>query len=112
MDAKIARQCKLLADIKQLLGNVGAARWEAWIARDLMLVESLDAYGLEHFLSAFGGIGSLNDLITHPINGHQIAPSDVPATNEKLRILLGEASLIARDRLAEEQEASRNDDSD
>ncbi|WP_158903598.1 hypothetical protein [Burkholderia sp. L27(2015)] len=107
MDAKIARLCKLLADIRQLLGDVGEARWEDWIARDLMLVESLDAYGLEHFLSAFGGMGSINDLIIHPINGHQIAPSDVNATNEKLRILLGEASLTGRELLAEEQEANR-----
>jgi len=85
MDAKIVTLCKILADTKQLLGDVGETRWEAWIARDLILVESLDAYGLEHFLSAFGGMGSINDLVIHSINGHQIAPSDVNAVNEKLR---------------------------
>lgn len=36
---------------------------------------------------AFGGMGSLNDLVIDPINRHAIAPDDVAAVNNELDAL-------------------------
>lgn len=41
----------------------GDGHWAAWVRRDANLVSRGDAYGLTHFLSAFGGMGSLGDAL-------------------------------------------------
>lgn len=62
-----------------------------------MLLRASDLEGVRHFLSAFEGMGSINDLVLHPINGHRIAESDVTKVNENLRALLSEAWELARE---------------
>jgi hypothetical protein len=37
-------------------------RWATWLERDRDLLRRGDFEGIRHFLSAFGGMGSLNDL--------------------------------------------------
>jgi hypothetical protein len=38
-------------------------RWAEWLERGGRLVAAGDGYGVEHLLRAFGGMGSLNDLV-------------------------------------------------
>jgi hypothetical protein len=38
------------------------AFWADWVSTDSDRVRRGDAYGVKHFLSAFGGMGSINDL--------------------------------------------------
>lgn len=39
------------------------AFWANWVYTDSDRVRRGDHYGIEHFLSAFGGMGSINDLL-------------------------------------------------
>jgi hypothetical protein len=102
MDSEIARLCEMLRRIQALLTEVGETHWRAWIARDLSLIEQLDAYGLDHFLSAFGGMGSINDLVIHPMNGHHVGRESVDAVNQELGQLLGDANALAKNLRANE----------
>ena len=40
--------------------------------------------GVDYLLRAFGGMGSLNDLLIHEANGHSIAAVDVGPVNDRL----------------------------
>ena len=80
-----------LDELVALLRRVGEDRWADRIAADRQAIERGDRHGLDHFLSAFGGMGSLNDLIIHPLNGHDVGANDAEAVNELLSRLLGEA---------------------
>jgi hypothetical protein len=41
----------------------GEAHWAEWVQGDSERLRARDYTGVEHFLSAFGGMGSLNDLV-------------------------------------------------
>ncbi len=52
----------LLEEAEALLRKHNISHWADWLGKDARLIRILDLYGLEHLLSAFGGMGSLNDL--------------------------------------------------
>lgn len=59
----------LIATLRDLLSDLDAAEeshWRTWIQRDLDRILKGDYSGVEHFLSAFGGMGSLSDLCLGP----------------------------------------------
>jgi hypothetical protein len=53
----------LLREIEAVLSEHNEKHWATQIARCLASVERSDADGLHRFLSFFGGMGSLNDLL-------------------------------------------------
>ncbi len=71
----------------ELLRWYGEQHWAEWVIRDRQRIQDGDAYGIEHLLSAYGGMGSLNDVVIDPRNGHRIAEQDINAANERLRQL-------------------------
>lgn len=46
-----------------LLDEVGETHWSSWLANDQARIRSGDMNGVEHLLQAFGGMGSLNDVV-------------------------------------------------
>lgn len=46
-----------------LLRGVNQGHWQAWLQRGRDQLADGDAHGAEHILRAFGGMGSLNDLV-------------------------------------------------
>ncbi len=64
IDERAERLLALLERLGAELRTAGDERWADWLARDAQLVRAGDAEGLRHFLSAFGGAGSLLDA--HP----------------------------------------------
>jgi hypothetical protein len=85
-----AARAELLAAVSalgELLRRYGEQRWAEWVIRDRQRIRDGDAYGIEHLLSAYGGMGSLNDVVIDPRNGHRIAEQDISAANERLRQL-------------------------
>lgn len=71
----------------ELLRRYGEMHWAEWVIRDRQRIQDGEAYGAEHLLSAYGGMGSLNDVVIDPRNGHRIAEEDISAANERLRQL-------------------------
>ncbi len=82
--------------IVALLEEVGDAHWTAWLQQDVVDLRAGDHRGIQHFLSAFGGMGSLNDLFICPENRHRVKKEDVDEVNRRLRVLLDDAWSLAK----------------
>ncbi|MFN3653009.1 MAG: DUF6966 domain-containing protein [Armatimonadota bacterium] len=95
MDERIARLAGLIDEAAELLRRHGQTHWPDWLARNAMWIRRLDLYGVETLLSGYGGMGSLNDIYLHSVNGHQIDEKDVVSVNQRLRSLLTEIYLLA-----------------
>jgi hypothetical protein len=100
IDAEVRRLAESLEYASDFLLKYEVPNWASWLAKDARLIRNDDYYGVEHLLSAFGGMGSLNDLVLHPTNGHLIPEADVGKVNEKLQVMLrdiiGRARKLAR----------------
>ena len=67
-----------------LLNRHGATHWAKWFERDRELVAKGDFFGVEHLLTAFGGMGSFNDLYLCKSNGHAISENEESEVNANL----------------------------
>jgi hypothetical protein len=79
--------CDVLNETAQLLRNHGESHWAAHAEEWLRLVTARDIRGVDLARSSFGGMGSFNDLIIHPMNGHEIQDSEVDRVNNRLQEL-------------------------
>ncbi|MDQ1130703.1 hypothetical protein [Microbacterium sp. SORGH_AS_0888] len=71
-----------LRELSALLDSVGEA---SWAERSPRAADRIAAGGdPEHVRRAFGGMGSLNDLVIHTANGHAIATDQIPPVNRRL----------------------------
>ncbi|MBN1895851.1 hypothetical protein JW906_15290 [bacterium] len=95
MEQKLSRLVFLLEEAASLLRSHDENHWASWIGEDLIRLKAEDYSGAAHFLKAFGGMGSINDLILSPLNGHLLTEPETAAANEKLRSLLAEARELA-----------------
>lgn len=50
--------------------------WEQWLRTDRARIAAGDADGLTHMRSAYGGMGSINDLYICPWNGHPVTEAE------------------------------------
>ncbi|MFC0349455.1 DUF6966 domain-containing protein [Undibacterium danionis] len=106
MHSEVEKLANLIQEASTLLLTHGEKLWGDWLRIDAQRVRSLDFYGVEHMLSAFGGMGSINDLVLSSMNGHNIEEKDVANANEKFQNLLGRIYEIAK-RLAKEEENAK-----
>jgi hypothetical protein len=83
-DAEIADLVSAARTLGDLLRVYGEESWADWVVHDGQRIAEGDRYGIDHLLGAFGGMGSLNDLVIHPMNGHPIAAADVDSVNKQL----------------------------
>jgi hypothetical protein len=60
-------------------------------------LESNDCSGIDHLLGAYGGMGSFNDLLLTPDNGHTVSAADSGNVNDSLDALRSEMYSLARD---------------
>jgi hypothetical protein len=97
------RLLKVLDDLEQLLLQHGENFWGEWINSVTTRIRNGDGYGPEELLGFYGGMGSLNDLIICPENGHRIEKEDEAKVNAQLKDLLEQASSIARELLRQHQ---------
>ena len=82
--------------LSELLRSYGRQHWADWLAQDREHIQRGDAYGIDHLLRAYGGMGSLNDVLIHPVNGDDIALKDVDAVNARIRELRSRVYDAAR----------------
>ncbi|NLE98327.1 MAG: hypothetical protein GX596_10140 [Propionibacterium sp.] len=84
VDDLVERLTATLTELQVLFDDVGEDAWHAWVRDCLRLIGRGDARGLRKVRGAFGGMGSLNDVIIHPANGHRLPPGDVGRVNLRL----------------------------
>jgi hypothetical protein len=83
-DARLARLLTTLEEAVSLLVEHGAGSWAAWLDGDRWRIENGDRHGLDHLLETFGGMGSLNDLVFHPLNGNASGEDPAEWDNDTL----------------------------
>jgi len=97
-DAVVDRDVeRLIIVLEQLRGMLGETepRWASWIAEDAHRIQRGDGSGVTHFLSALGGMGSLNDVRFLPPDDEPETVEETRALNERFRTLLSEAYSLA-----------------
>lgn len=85
----------LLTECSSLLltqGGDGGAHWAEWLERDATKLRNGDFHGIEDFLGAFGGMGSINDFILE---------------DDRFQLLLSRAYELAMEMSREFHSASR-----
>jgi hypothetical protein len=91
------RLTSLMDEMVSLLRAQGEEQWADWIQYDARLLRVRDGHGVEHFLAAFGSMGSLYDLVFHPVNGNAATEAEGRQATERLHELIAEAYPIAQD---------------
>ena len=107
MDAEIEKLVAMLEEAETSLRKHGNSHWADWLKKDRSLIGSLDLYGIEHLLSAFGGMGSLNDQVLAEPSKDNPNKQAVSADNVRLQSLLSEIHFLATKLLSEEQRVQR-----
>lgn len=102
MHPEVAQLAELAEQVAELLFSCGETGWGEWFRNDARRIRNLDLYGVEHLKLAYGGMGSINDLVLHPRNGHVLRDEEIGSGNEKLRALLSKISWLAGKLYAEE----------
>ena len=85
----------LLAQAIALLEAHGERTWAGWLRDDRARILGGDQGGVTHLLAAFGGMGSLNDIVFDPINGNAETAQSGLADTERLRDLLTQIHAAA-----------------
>ncbi len=99
MDPDAVRLADALDDLAAFLAAHKEGRWAEWVGQDASRVRRRDPDRLTHFLSAFGGMGSLNDLYIQPLSGDASSQDAVALTEAFDRLLLLEAAWEKADAL-------------
>lgn len=87
----------VLVEAASLLENANESFWSQWLREKLMMIRQRDLRGVEGLLIGFGGMGSFNDLIIHPINGHNIQENEISKINDRLVGLRSKLYDLARE---------------
>lgn len=69
--------------LDDLLTEVHEDWWASWARR--MSERLADGCDPAEVRAAFGGMGSLNDLVIHPVNGHVVEEDSIDTVNARLR---------------------------
>jgi hypothetical protein len=75
-EGAISELVTVLAALAALLHKIGEDYWAAWVEKSNQQLRNRDLYGVERLLQAYGGMGSLNDVL---------APEESQATLTTLR---------------------------
>lgn len=97
MSATADRLLHTLDALVALLEGEGEAYWAAWMRRAREQIKDGDAAGLSRVLGAYGGMGSLNDLVVGQtyVDGVFAWTDDAAERNETLSALRHTAWTLA-----------------
>jgi len=97
LEQKTQQLIGILGQIEHLLVFYGEQHWSTWINQDITAIKKHDAHGIGHLLSAYGGMGSFNDLWLCAANGHRIDEMEVSRVNDMLSALRSAAYTLAKE---------------
>lgn len=96
MTSEPERLIEKLDELVSVLDSYGETRWRGWIAKSVRILRTGDLSGADHFVSAFGGMGSIADLVIDARHGDPLTESEMRAANERSGELLSEAYGVAQ----------------
>ncbi|WP_430459570.1 DUF6966 domain-containing protein [Thalassolituus sp. LLYu03] len=80
-----------------MLRSCSENHWAQWLEKSASYLKQGHFTGIELFEGAFGGMGSINDLVLTPMNGHSIDESEVDFYNRKLNVHLNKAHELIKE---------------
>jgi hypothetical protein len=83
----------------------GENHWVIWLENDVRYLRNSDFYGVEHLISAFGGMGSITDFSLLPDSGSWLARTRGRFINRRYARLVNQVYVLA-DRLRREETSS------
>lgn len=93
-DERFERLLREMERLSALLAEHGELHWAEWLRRDREKIARHQRHGLDSLLSAFGGMGSLSDVVINPGDGRSIELDEAARVNERLGVL---RSAVYRD---------------
>ena len=84
-------------ELSSLLESVGEESWSNTIKKARSFLAASNYRGIDEAKTWFGTIGTLNDLIIHPVNGHQVLDENLDQVNSRLRELSGNIYHLVQD---------------
>ncbi|MDF1838055.1 MAG: hypothetical protein P1V35_09320 [Planctomycetota bacterium] len=66
MGPKTTELLSILEELRVGLSATGQDHWSQWISESARRLKASDFSGIEHLLRAYGGMGSINDLMLSP----------------------------------------------
>lgn len=75
-DERYTRMLANVAQARDVLLHIGEDHWGRWMEDVHAELVSHHARGLTRLLGAYGGMGSFNDFVVDPVNGHQVGDFD------------------------------------
>jgi hypothetical protein len=88
-DERLTQLIANLDETATLLRDHGETHWLRWVTACRSELATCDAAAFDHVLGAFGGMGSLNDLLILGANGHLVRPEEESSVNDQLDDLRG-----------------------
>jgi hypothetical protein len=97
MGPKTEQLIGVLEQLAVLLESDGDDHWSQWIRKARALLVNTDYRGIEYLLSAYGGMGSLNDLVLGQgsVDGVFAWKPGYVELNEAFDLLRGQAATLA-----------------
>ena len=97
MATKLDELLETLDEIIQLLESDGERHWSRWMRQSRERLQNSDFSGIEHLLSAYGGMGSFNDLVICQSyeNGESQWQEGYSEKNDRLNELRGKVWELA-----------------
>jgi hypothetical protein len=86
-DNQLAKLKSDLDETVTLLREDGERHWLSSAERCQRKVDEHEAAAYDHILSAYGGVGSFNDLLILAWNGHLVETDREKAVNDRLALL-------------------------
>jgi hypothetical protein len=84
VEGRLARLRANLDETATLRRDHGETHWLSWATGCRRELAACNAVAFDHVLRAFGGMGSLNDLLILTANGHNVRPDQERAVNGRL----------------------------
>ncbi|MEI8021413.1 MAG: hypothetical protein WCH39_24605 [Schlesneria sp.] len=88
-EAETSRVKLILAvtQAERLLRRYSITDWADTLNRAATLITGSDFSGVDDLFSIFGGMGSFNDIVIHPLNGNPIEDSEIDRVNNDFQSL-------------------------
>ncbi|MBU6174021.1 MAG: hypothetical protein KGQ60_09465 [Planctomycetes bacterium] len=95
MDSNTNALTDKLREACALLVATGEQHWATWMSQSLSEIENGNLAGVDKLLSAYGGMGSFNDLILTSFDGHLLDDAGYRRWNHQLDSLRSELYALA-----------------
>ncbi len=91
----IAALIDVVEEAESILRKHEMIGWADWLSTDVKCLRNGDTDSIRHLLSAFGGMGSLNDVVLAKANPDLTSKPIVLPDNDRLSFLLSEIHRLA-----------------